>query len=82
MANDLRSLRKLRAERLASAGNRAGRAIDDFARSNVLLLAIALRWLSDFLVSVERHWRDEDTSAAQQQLALDRKEGVADASRS
>jgi hypothetical protein len=82
MANDLRNLRNLRAERLASAGNRAGRAIDDFARSNLLAVAIALRWASDFLVSVERHWRDEDTSAAQQQLVLDRKEGVADASRS
>jgi hypothetical protein len=81
VANDLRQLRRLRAERLASAGNRAGRAIDDFARSNLLLVAIALRWASDFLVNVERHWRDENTSASQQQLALDRKGGVADASR-
>jgi hypothetical protein len=81
MSSDLRSLRRLRAARLASAGNRAGRALDDFARSILLAIAIGLRLASEFLVKVEAHWRDEETPAAQFQLALDREEGVADVSR-
>lgn len=82
MHSDLQQVRKLRAERFASAMNRAGRGLDDLVRSILLSFADLLYMAADGLVAIERAWRDEQIPAAQMQLALDGKEGVADATRS